>query len=272
MRAWILSALLFGVAVGCTEPLPGDVRNASADAASPSDAALDARVMPDGGEDPMDASLDATTDIVVTGGEITIDAAGDGLNAETILFVAEGVIDVVDSYEGLESAALTIAGGTVDVVSSDDGLNGSVSDSAGAREGDGSAILISGGVVTVFAGGDGIDSNGDAAVTGGTVIATSPFTGPEAAMDTSGDFSGSSFVWTNVAAQVGDIVQVVADDGTVVVEYTTVQETASIFVASPQIEAGVSYTVTVAGSVAVTVVGDEILEFDDSRGGGGQRP
>ena len=55
------------------------------------------------------------------------------------------------------------------------------------------------------------------------------------------------------------------------------QETASIFVASAQIEAGASYTITVAGSEAVSVTGDEVLEFDDSRGpggpgGGGQRP
>ena len=98
---------------------------------------------------------------------------------------------------------------------------------------------------------------------------------PEAAVDTSGDFSGSSFVWTNVDAAIGDAVQVVAEDGTVVAEYTTVQETASIFVASAQIEAGASYTITVAGSEAVSVTGDEVLEFDDSRGGpggGGQRP
>ena len=226
-----------------------------------------------------DDGVDATTDIVVTGGETTVDAEGDGLNAETVLFVAEGVIDVVDSYEGLESAALTIAGGTVDVVSSDDGLNGSSSAATGGQGGgsDGSTIVISGGTVTVFAGGDGIDSNGDAEVTGGTVISTSPYTGPEAAVDTSGDFSGSSFVWTNVDAAIGDAVQVVAEDGTVVAEYTTVQETASIFVASAQIEAGASYTITVAGSEAVSVTGDEVLEFDDSRGpggpgGGGQRP
>lgn len=92
MRAWILSALLFGVAVGCTEPLPGDVRNASGDAASPSDAALDARVVPDGGEDPMDAALDAATDS--GGGETPVTAldVAAGYDHTCVVTTSEAVV------------------------------------------------------------------------------------------------------------------------------------------------------------------------------------
>ncbi len=90
------------------------------------------------------------------------------------------MINITDSYEGLEAYDIEINGGTIKIVSSDDGLNAAGGDGSGNFNPGGwgpgnmntsSGILnISGGYIFVRAEGDGVDSNGNLNISGGTTI------------------------------------------------------------------------------------------------------
>lgn len=92
--------------------------------------------------------IEANDDLVITGGAITIIAAGDGINvndsfrycdaslqitatddgihSDTEIDIMSGSIHITDSYEGIEAPYILIADGTIDIVFRDDGLNASV--------------------------------------------------------------------------------------------------------------------------------------------------
>lgn len=154
-----------------------------------------------GGTYALDCSDDAihsNGDVTVSGGTYTISTGDDALHADEALTVSGGEIDVLTSYEGLEGTSVTVSGGTVRIVSSDDGVN-----AAGGADGSGfggfghgnafggnsdSYIDISGGYLVVKAGGDGLDSNGNAAMSGGTVLVFSTGRG-DGALDYDGSFT-----------------------------------------------------------------------------------
>lgn len=161
-----------------------------------------------GGTYTLDCSDDAVHsngDVTVSGGVYTVSTGDDAFHADEALDVSGGEINILSSYEGLEGTAVTVSGGTIYVISSDDGLN-----AAGGADGSGfggfghgnsfggnsdSRIEISGGYLVVNAGGDGLDSNGNTAMSGGTVIVSSTGQG-DGALDYDGSFtlSGGTFL------------------------------------------------------------------------------
>lgn len=140
-----------------------------------------------------DDAIHSNVAIVVNGGVFTITSGDDGLHADASIEINGGEINVVQSYEGIESAVVTINAGNIQVNSSDDGLNvaGGV-DSSGMNPGGrpgrpgaagqdsfasytGSQFLyIHGGTIFVTGGGDGIDINGAVEMTGGTLVVNGP--------------------------------------------------------------------------------------------------
>ena len=93
------------------------------------------------------------------------------MHADGTLSITDGVINVTESYEGLEGNVINISGGEMYVYATDDGVNagsGKVS----------SSINISGGYLDVevptSGDTDGIDSNGTYTQTGGVVIIKGP--------------------------------------------------------------------------------------------------
>ena len=106
--------------------------------------------------------------ISISGGTITISTGDDGIHADKELNITDGYINVLTSYEGLETITINISGGQSFVYAADDGIN--------ACTGDGSStplINITGGYVDVTTGSgdtDGIDSNGSYTQSGGMVF------------------------------------------------------------------------------------------------------
>lgn len=133
----------------------------------------------------------------IAGGNITLTVKDDGIHADTQLVIAGGNIHVTESYEGLEGTSIEIAGGETTIRSSDDGLNAAGgNDGSGAKgrfgddpfaSNDNNRIIISGGTVTVDANGDGLDSNGSLFVYGGEILVYGPENGGNGALDYDGE-------------------------------------------------------------------------------------
>jgi len=128
--------------------------------------------------------------IVMNGGEVSISAGSDGAEAYKTITINGGTLNILKSYEGLESEVITINDGEISIVSSDDGIN--ISDSSStASEGmmhrDGTAsgriLTINGGKITIDAGSDGLDANGAIEMNGGTVLVFGPTNDGNAALD-----------------------------------------------------------------------------------------
>ena len=84
-------------------------------------------------------------DLWIDGGAFTITVADDAITAERNLVISAGIIDIVESVEGIEAPIIVINGGTIKINSSDDGINASDSDLVA----DGLSITFNGGDITV---------------------------------------------------------------------------------------------------------------------------
>jgi hypothetical protein len=123
---------------------------------------------------------DAGTGIVAfNGGALDLVAGGDGVQAERLLVVTGGAIEVLsggghtirpddDSTKGLKAdVAIVIEGGTIRIDSSDDSVH---------SDGD---ITVDGGHLTLATGDDAVHADGSLTVTGGWVEVTSSHEGLE---------------------------------------------------------------------------------------------
>ena len=104
-----------------------------------------------------------------------------------------GDVSITESYEGLESAVISIDDGNFYIVSSDDGLN-----VAGGNDGSGGftpgtsgsyCMYIDGGYLAIYAGGDGLDSNGSIEMTAGTALVHGPTSDGNGALDYMSSFT-----------------------------------------------------------------------------------
>ncbi len=158
-----------------------------------------------------DDALHADGDVTIDGGAFVLSSGDDGIRAGANLVINDGDIQIVKSYEGLESADadIVINGGLISIVSSDDGINVSAGGDMGmpggqpgqpgqptqptqptrpGRGGLGTAAIacclyIHGGYLVVNAAGDGLDSNGSIVMTDGMVLVNGPTANNNGALD-----------------------------------------------------------------------------------------
>ncbi len=157
-------------------------------------------------------------DLVITGGNITINAVQDGIHANdsvcirnsaisisagddgitvsnddetAFLYVESGNISIPSCYEGLEATDITIAGGTIDIIPTDDGINAS-------GNGAGSVIRITGGDIRIInpsgRDADGLDSNGSIYIEGGKVFISVVGSGGNCALDCGSENGGECVI------------------------------------------------------------------------------
>ncbi|MCB0225373.1 MAG: carbohydrate-binding domain-containing protein [Anaerolineae bacterium] len=105
----------------------------------------------DGGTFTLDTADDAVHSngsLVINDGAFVIATGDDGIHADSTLEINAGDIQITESYEGIESAVITINDGNINLVSSDDGLNvagGNDGSGMGGRPGPGGEFGPGGG-------------------------------------------------------------------------------------------------------------------------------
>ncbi|MFZ5916036.1 MAG: carbohydrate-binding domain-containing protein [Chloroflexota bacterium] len=170
----------------------------------------------DGGAFDIDAADDAihsNGSLVINDGAFVMATGDDAIHADSTLEINGGQIHIRASYEGLESAVITINEGDFYITSSDDAINvAGGNDASGTNWGPGAPpgggpgrggmpgqdtfaysgdyfLYINGGYIVIDAGGDGLDSNGAIEMTGGVVVVNGPTENMNGALDYLGSFN-----------------------------------------------------------------------------------
>lgn len=248
--------------------------------------------------DSADDSVHSNGTITVNGCTMTLSSGDDGIHADANLVINDGIINIIESCEGLESAIIEINGGDIDIRSSDDGINvAGDNDSSGfggfggnASLDNGQYLKVSGGDIYVNADGDGLDMNGSGSVEGGTVIVEGSTNDGNGALDYDGTFavnggtlitSGSSGMAMTPSSEsalntisltqsvsAGSTVSVKDSSGAEIISFTTTKTAANITFTTDKIVTGEAYTLYVDGAEAGSVTVSGTLSYIGSSGGG----
>lgn len=196
--------------------------------------------------------------IDLTGGEMTVLASDDGLNAAggNDSSGAEGFRGGGDQFASTDGAYINIAGGTLRVNASGDGIdsNGDVTISGGET-------YVSG---PINDGNGTIDYSGTARVTGG-IFAASGSSGMAQSFDSS---STQGVIMVNVDAQEANTnIELLNSNGTELLNWTAEKAYSSIIVSCPEIEEGETYKVK-AGTTEQSITMDSLVYGSNASGGG----
>lgn len=229
-----------------------------------------------------DDSIHSNGSLSINGGTITASSGDDGIHSDATLTINGGDINLTKSYEGIESAVITVNDGNLHIVASDDGVNvagGNDSSSTNGRPGQNNFeasstnyLYINGGYITVDASGDGLDSNGSIKMTNGTVLVSGPTNSGNGALDYNGSFQmtggflaaagssgmaqapGTSSTQYSVMANfssalpAGTMVHIETADGQDILSFTPTKEYQTVVLCSPQLTKGSTYNIYSGGS------------------------
>ncbi len=232
--------------------------------------------------DASDDAVHANSSITINGGTIIAASGDDGIHADSTIEINGGSIRITKSYEGIESAAITLRNGTIHIIARDDGINAAGGNDASSLQGRpgqntfnptcGISLTISGGYTVIDADGDGIDVNGPITMTGGTVLVNGPTSNGNGALDYDGTFAmnggyllaaGSSgmlqapgttstqysvMLTFSSAQAAGTTVHIETEDGKEILTFVPTKVYQSIVFSSSQLEKGTTYSVYSGGS------------------------
>ena len=215
-----------------------------------------------------DDAVHADETLTITAGTIHITESYEGLEAVHIK-VQGGDISLVASDDGLNAAGGTDSSGTT---GGRDGMfGGGPGGGGGMSSSSNGSITISGGTLHINASGDGIDANGSLTISGGYTVVVGPTQGDTATLDydTTAMITGGTFIGTGasgmaqtfsdseqgvVAVSVGNqsagtTVTLTDQNGNTLLSVTPELSFAVVILSSPDIVSGETYTITV-GSVS----------------------
>ena len=234
--------------------------------------------------DSADDSIHSNGTITINGGIFNISAGDDGIHADTSIEINGGEFKISKSYEGMESAEITINDGNIVLVASDDGINvagGNDSSSFNGQFGGGdnfntssgeAGLTINGGYIAIDASGDGIDVNSSVVMTDGTVIVSGPQSDGNGALDYNSTFNISGGLLVAVGSsgmaqapssdstqysmminfsstlEAGTMVHIQSSDGEDILTFVPERQYSSVVISSPELEEGETYTVYYGGS------------------------
>lgn len=262
--------------------------------------------------DSADDAIHSNSDVTVQAGTYQLNTGDDGIHADNALTIQNGDISIPQCYEGLEGLTVTVAGGRIALVADDDGLNAAGGQDQSGFGGPGSfgqdqfstssssAITISGGVLYVQAAGDGLDSNGSLTVSGGEVYVCCTSSGADSALDCDGEavITGGTLVATGPSQmaqnfgssstqgsalltlgnqQANSTIILTDEAGETLLTWEIPASYSSVVVSCPQMTVGSSYTLT-AGDSTTTFTLDSVAYSSGGTSGqpggnmGGQRP
>ncbi|MCI8529543.1 MAG: carbohydrate-binding domain-containing protein [Lachnospiraceae bacterium] len=197
--------------------------------------------------------------VQIAGGSIAISQSYEGIEGRDVV-ISGGNISLYASDDGLNAA-----GGN-----DNSGFGGAFGrDSFG--DGGNASLLISGGILYIHADGDGIDSNGDLTVTGGEVYISGPEDNANGALDYDGvgeitggvvvalgssgmamnfgDTSTQGAILINTADEKAGAKIIVKDqNGEEIITYTAEKAFQSVMVSSPELVLGGTYTILAGNS------------------------
>ena len=222
---------------------------------------------------------DGTINVVTSGGKYVYNAAQDldsspkGIRVEGNIVINGGLINIQvtghsDGSEGLESKSkITVNDGQIFVYAYDDAINVGGDNPVG--------IEVNGGKIFAFAdNNDGIDSNAKMWMNGGLVIASGSAAPEEgldcdrsenfivkggiligtggAAVSTASSSTQRNVIYNGINAQTDSLVVIVDPDGKTILKYKfpRTMSKLALFFSSPDIKAGVTYTVYTGGSLS----------------------
>ncbi len=221
-----------------------------------------------------DDAFHADETLSVSAGTIDITQSYEGLEALHI-DIRGGEITLVASDDGLNAAGGTDSSGTT---GGRDGMFGGGPGGWGGGQGGGmssssnGAITISDGTLHINASGDGIDANGSLTITGGYTVVVGPTQGDTATLDydTSATITGGTFIGTgasgmaqtfsdsqqgvisaSVGSQSGGTTVVLKDQrGNTILSFTPELSFQVVILSSPDIVSGETYTLSVGSDSA----------------------
>ncbi|MBN1967254.1 MAG: carbohydrate-binding domain-containing protein [Anaerolineae bacterium] len=256
--------------------------------------------------DTADDAIHSNGSIAIYDGTFAIATGDDAMHADATLDVNGGEITVTQSYEGLESAIITINAGVIHVVSSDDGLNVvGGNDGSGMMGGPGRGgrpgqdafatttdyfLTINGGYIVVDAAGDGIDINGAVEMTDGVLIINGPTQNMNGALDydvsfnitggflvaagsagmaqapSSGSAQPSALLNFNATIPAGTLIHIQTTDGTDILTFAPTKNFQSVAFSSSALVVGTTYEVYAGGSSTGTMA-DNLYQGSTYSGG-----
>ncbi|GFZ86737.1 hypothetical protein GCM10008018_35930 [Paenibacillus marchantiophytorum] len=230
-----------------------------------------------------DDGIHADVSIAIAGGKIDIAQSEEGIEAPTIV-ISDGQTSLVANDDGVNASSgssETAAEGGQGGQGGQSGQSGqSGQGGQGGPKGPGgesgaasnNKLTITGGYLSVDAKGDGLDANGSIVMTGGTVIVNGPTDNGNGPLDYDGTFemtggflvaAGSSgmaqatseqstqpgiLMTYNKSQQAGAMVHMEDGEGNTILTFAPPKSYQSLFVSSPNLKTGASYTLYAGGT------------------------